>query len=430
MKKIFFSIIVLLFLFSTMATGLVQPSHAVRTVPTVMNYEGILKDLAGDPITSQHEVRFSIWFDSDFEAVLDLDPSGAINLLADSYSGYSEVYTVIPDERGFFQVEIGSVTPIPDFNIANHMYLQVDVKASGADDSAYEAMDIDGVDNNNDRQAIGTIPYSSNADFIDNAELGLSMGDIVQLEFGDIFPESTTPGGTNIEYFQIDADDSSSADVTQLSFGSLLMDRILSYDPEGYAPDDGWFDFSDDVNIRGRLTVSGTVNEVPVGWQYKSLRVEPEYPNAVVQEFSGLNNRGKLESHYVDEDGVAGPNNYNYYQWTTRQASLQTMDLVLKIKLPNDFSGFQNVPLEFRYRTADNDQNHNRVDVFMDDSQGVPVNLTGNSSLNNLSFQKTNISINGGTFLPETEVTIYIRLSAADVGAAYASDLAINYIGY
>lgn len=404
-------------------------AFAVTTTPNLIPYEGILRDNTATPITVSQDFRFSFWLDSDFIAGVDRDGSGAIPGAAPGFSGYSEVQSVTPDAAGFFQVNIGAVSgTIPDFITTTHLYLQVEVKPTGSPDTAYETLDIDGIDNADDRQALGTLPYARNADFIDNAELGTSAGNIATLGAGDVFPTTFIPGGTDANDFLIDANDDAPG-VTRLSFGALLNNQILQFDPDGVAIGDGWFDFTDDVNIQGDLTVVGTVNGQTLGPRNRSLQFQPLFPDTVPVG-DGSDNKGKLEIFFEDTDGAAAPDNFNYYQWTTKQNTLQDFDIVMRVRLPDDFNAFQAVPMNLRYRTANNVLTDNRIDVEVQDSTGTTVpGMTGNTALNTAGvFASTDITFGGGTFTPGTEMTIIIKVTARTGFFADVSDLNINFI--
>lgn len=406
----------------------IPSAYAVTTTPTIMPYEGVLKTPGGTPIVTAQDFRFSIWSDSDYDTPADFDGGGNIPGAAPGYSGYQEVQTVTPDATGYFQINIGSFTPIPDFILSDHLFLQVEVKPNGSANTSYELLDIDGAVNANDRQPFGTMPYARNADFLDNAEVGLTDGDLVILGAGDVFPISVIPGGTNADTFEIDSDDTGT--ITQLSFGDVLNNRILSFDPDGVAIADGWFDFSDDVNIQGDLTIIGTVNGVTIGLKNLSLQLQPEFNGTVLDDSGPGGHKGRLEFFYQDVDGPGAPNNVNHYKWSTQQPTLQDKDLVIRVRLPDNFTGFQLVPIIFRYRTDTALNADNEIDVTVEDSTGTAVGtITGNANLVSTSFTTTSIDFGGGgTFTAGTEITIRIKMYATNAGAAYVSDLTLNYI--
>ncbi len=402
---------------------------AATTTPNLVPYEGVLKDAGGTAITTSHDFRFSFWLDADFTTGVDRDGAGAIPGAAPGFSGFSEVQSVIPDSSGFFNLNIGSVGgSIPDFIFTTHLFIQVEVKSSAAADTAYETLDVDGVDNATDRQALGTIPYSRNSDFIDNRELGTSNGDIAVLGAGDVFPTVFIPGGTDVDIFEIDANDDAPG-IIQLSFGDVLNNQILEWDPNGVAAADGWFNFTDDVNITGDLTVTGTINGVTLGASNQSVQLTPEYPNATLSR-DGADNRGRMDVFFIDTDGAGSPDNFNYYRWTTRQTAIQDHDVVIRYRLPDGFTSFQATPIVLRYRTSDGLIANNRLDVVVEDSTGTLVpGMTGASALvNAAAFTTTNITFGGGTFTAGTEITITLKMSANSIGSTDLSDLTLNFV--
>jgi cysteine-rich repeat protein len=402
---------------------------AATTTPNLVPYEGVLKNAGGTAITTSHDFRFSFWLDSDFTVGVDRDGAGAIPGGAPGNSGFSEVQSVTPDSSGFFNLDIGSVGgTIPDFIFTTHLYIQVEVKPSASADTAYETLDIDGVDNATDRQALGTLPYSRNSDFIDNRELGTSSGDIALLGAGDVFPTVFIPGGTDVDIFEIDANDDAPG-IIQLSFGDIINNQILEWDPNGVAVADGWFNFTDDVNITGNLTVTGTINGVTIGPANTSVQLTPEYPNATLSA-DGTSNRGRMDVFFVDTDGAGAPDNFNYYRWSTRNPALQDHDVIVRFRLPDGFTGFQATPLILRYRTSDGLIANNRIDVTVEDTTGTLVpGLVGGSALVNAgAFTTSNITFGGGTYTAGSEITITLKMSSNSLGFADLSDLTVNFI--
>jgi len=86
-------------------------STAQADVPQLINYQGVLLDSGGQPVTTPVNVIFAIWD----------DPAAGDSL-------WSEEQTVSPDANGLFNVLLGSDSPIPDsaFSSAD-MYLSVKV---------------------------------------------------------------------------------------------------------------------------------------------------------------------------------------------------------------------------------------------------------------------------------------------------------------
>jgi hypothetical protein len=401
----------------------------VTTAPYTLSYSAKLTSSTGTPVTTPQSVRFSLWTNSD-SVPADYLPGGTIDPLAPGFTGWEETHTVTPDSAGIFHVRLGTISTLPNFSASTEGFLEVDVKASLLPDTSYEVLDPDGDTTNvTDRFPLDSSAYAINADTVDNRDAGTAPGNLVFLDAFGLLPTSIIPGGTDADAFILDANDTVVAPGTiKLQFGNTL-NKILEYDIAN-----SWFNFNDNVNITGNLTVTGTINGVTVdsttvGPYNQTLAYEPEYKDMVIQG-DGFDNLGKMEVFFVDADGVPGNSNYNYYKWTTNNAALQDMDLVMRVKLPEGFTGFQATPIEFTYRTEDGIPANNSLDVSLEDTTGTPVALTGASSLVSASFTTTSITFGGlPTFLPGQTITIKVKLSALAGGAAYANSLKLNYTG-
>ncbi len=229
--------------------------HAATTAPQKIIYNGHLLNSDGDAITTAHSIRFSYWSSTDYDSG---DVSGGdIVTTADNYADWQEVHTVTPNTQGYFTVELGSVTSLPNFATMTastllSLHLQVEVKVSTAANTAYELLDIDSSDDAVDRAPVRSVPFALNADLIDQREPGSGSGDLVFLgSGGNLFQ-----AGTLADRFTIDADGSSGA--LALRFGKTFK-KELSWDNANT-----WFNFNDDVNIQGDITLSGLINGINI----------------------------------------------------------------------------------------------------------------------------------------------------------------------
>lgn len=229
-----------------------MPSVAVsQTTPSNVVYEGRLLDANRDPITTAVTFRFSLWKSGDWVSS-DTTGAGAINTAATQYGGWYETQNVTPDAGGVVSVKLGNGTAFPTIDFANHKYMQVEVKNVGAADTSYQRLDPDGDGGagTDDRQFIGAAPYALNAESVDNRSPGTSSGNLVLLGSGG----KLNVGGTNANSFTLDADNSAPSSIA-LTFGAALS-KALSYNVTA-----GWFEFNDDVHITngGGLTASGAI---------------------------------------------------------------------------------------------------------------------------------------------------------------------------
>ncbi len=444
---------------------------AVSLAPQRMIYEARLLDSAGtSPLTSSHTFRFSFWSQSPVN-VGDI-AAGSINTGAPNYSGWQEVQTALPTTKGFVTFELGTVTPLPQIDPAYHLYIQVEIKKTGDPDTSYEVLDRAPGNPLVDRAPIGSVPYALNADTLDNADIGFNDGDIALLGTGGIFPLQTIPGGTNEDVFILDNDNTSITSI-DLQFGNTLG-KILSWDLVN-----GYFNFNDNVNIEGDLTLTGTVDGVDVGdlgttvdghldggaSKHDASEIDIEatdgnYYSAgdletaiddIDQAIAGIttgpvnrsiilnsqfegasyiadgsNNIGRL---YLDNDNTAKE---NYYEWTSSQSTLQDYDIVLQVGLPKTFTAWETVnPWQFNYRSSSADTNDTKLDIFVYDTNGNPVTLTGSSSnLASTAWAQTSLNFSGTPIFAAGEsFIIVIKVHAKDNETANLGEIKLNYQG-
>ena len=250
---------------------------AETTTPQRIIYNGHLLDSSGDAITTEHTIRFSYWTSTDYVAG-DVTATGAINIGALEYASWNEEHTVTPNSEGYFSVELGSVTALPDFSSYSvttllNLHLQVEVKASSADDTSFELLDRNSSSDSVDRSPVRSVPFSLNANLLDRRAVGSSSGSITFLGSGGFLREA----GTLENRFTIDADNSSGGTL-YLRFGASLGKEL------SYEQDNNYFNFNDDINIQGDLTITGLVNGVDIS----SLSLGSDQTHLKVSSGAGL----------------------------------------------------------------------------------------------------------------------------------------------
>ena len=408
--------------FCSVETSIAAQPPGITTAPYTVSYSGKLTSSSGTAITTPQEIRFSLWKNNTYNSTTDVLADGSINATSANYAGWIEKHTVTPDSNGLFHVQLGSITTLPNFTSATHLFLQVEVKPQAAAMTSFELLDPDGVlSNGNDRFSMNSAPYSINSDTVDNADVGNNPGNIPQLDSNGNLNVTTIPQGTAYNLFILDALDTvtpSGTDTIKLQFGKTL-NKVLAYDPVAK-----WFTFNDNVNIQGNLTTTGTINGVvinssTVGPTNQVIGLEPNYPGAVLER-SGTDNLGKLESFNAGA---------NYYKWTTRQTTTQNIDLVVKYTLPQGFVSWGSNPISLQYKTQTNNPAENVVNITMLDTSGTPVTLAGSSALNSDTWNTSLITFLGTpTFTPGQEVQFRINLSASNTGSAQVGKITLNYI--
>jgi hypothetical protein len=204
-------------------------------------------------------------------------------------------------------------------------------------------------------------------------------------------------------------------------------DKVLTTSNGNFTVNTGTGDFIVTTGIGGDLVVNGVnFNDMPFGnlaTRAKKQSFKVEYDGSTLNA-DGTNNKGQMTV-----DNETGTKR-NYYEWTTRQAGLQDMDVVISFKLPLDFVSFTGAPMSVDYKTNDGTIGNNRVDIGMSDTAGAAVVLTGGSALANSAWTTANITFGGGeTFAAGGTVTIRLKLSALSGSFARISDIVLNYNG-
>ena len=240
---------------------LIPTATAETTAPLKHAYNGHLLDSSGNAVTTAHSVRFSYWKSADYISG-DVTATGSINTSASNYASWYEVFTVTPDSRGYFSVQLGSGTALPTINAMSvstltSLFLQVEVKESGAANTAYEILDRDSNDPTIDRSPVLSVPSALNADMVDRRDVGTGSGSIPFLQSGGLLGTAQIPAGTIQDRFTLD-NDNTAVDTVTLRFGQSL-NQTLTFD---IANDR--FDFNDDLRVQGNLTVTGFINGVDI----------------------------------------------------------------------------------------------------------------------------------------------------------------------
>lgn len=246
---------------------------------------------------------------------------------------------------------------------------------------------------------------------------------------GDIILDPNGSGDINLDaevnvsgnILTLDSDNAGAgADVDIVANQGTDNDGTLRYN----ATNNQW-EISNDGGGFSKI-IAGTVSWADISTRVKEAAFEAEFDSAVIEE-DGSNNRGKLIYDFIDGGGT---NKRNFYEWTTRQGTLQDIDLVISFQLPQDFVSFTASPLDVTYQTSDGVTTTNRIDVSLFDTTGTAVTLTGGSNLANGSWTTANITFGGSpTFTAGNTITLRLKLSSTSAGWARISDVVLNYNG-
>ncbi len=228
-------------------------SAQAQTTPSYLLYEGRILDGSANPITTAVVMRFSLWKSTDWISS-DTTGGGAINTGATQYGGWYEFQTVTPTTNGIVSVQLGASTALPSIDFTQHKYVQVEVKAVGAPDTSYALLDPtgDAGADATDRKFIGSVAYAKNAETLQNRTPGTASGNVLLLGPGGQIGIAQMGSGTNAVNFQINA--GNAAGDTTLTFGNILLQETLKF-----SASNSRFEFSDDVYVGGTLTATGSI---------------------------------------------------------------------------------------------------------------------------------------------------------------------------
>jgi hypothetical protein len=160
-----------------------------------------------------------------------------------------------------------------------------------------------------------------------------------------------------------------------------------------------------------------------------TLEFSPQYKDGVVRP-DGTNNVGTMSS---DTDAT---NNRNYYRWTTSNATLQDIDVVVDTRLPDDFGGFAaSNALQYDIRSNDNSATNAKLDLSGKDTAATAMTISGTVSgvvpTAANTWQTKSHNITGGTYTAGSRIQLTFKLSALKSGTSRTFDLGnfrLNYI--
>jgi len=185
----------------------------------------------------------------------------------------------------------------------------------------------------------------------------------------------------------------------------------------------------DGSNPPGEYVCDGTVwRKSSIDNTNATLPFQAVFPNSVARP-DGSNNIGTLGSDYD------ATNNRNYYRWDTNNAAQQDIDVVMDVRLPDDFKSFQSSnPIQLDLRTVDTNTANNKIDVTGVDTGGTALTLTGATNLVSSSgntWTSANVGITGGTFTAGSRMQLTFKLSARNNSGHKTTDLnavRLNYV--
>lgn len=251
----------------------------------VIPFSGVLLGKDGQPETSSHMIRFSLWRSADIDLFFDQYPDGTLNPDASNFFYYVLEQEVLPDRQGRFSTDISFLINIARSLAPRDVFLQVEVRAKDGV-STYQLIDPDadrhtridrfnitgGEMTGNGDTSPQLSPIGNTGKWLasqipagttrNNFELGLANTDpnaMIELRAnqgqgkkgvlrfngekkkweissdGEVFEEIATGHealkGTKEATFTIGLDDKSANKTWKLQFGGSINPATISYDP-------------------------------------------------------------------------------------------------------------------------------------------------------------------------------------------------------
>lgn len=258
---------------------------------------------------------------------------------------------------------------------------------------------------NDDVDITGTITASGDATFNGGVNLGDANGDVININ-GQL--------GTDLDFNQ------------QLAV-ELVLDQGGAF-PVVPAPIEGQKFWRTDLDQEFVFDGTNWIPTTNPNGLDRTLEFAAEYEDATLFG-DGVDNKGTMSA---DHDAT---NDRNFYRWETRQTTIQDYDIVLQVRVPDDFADWDaTAPITIQHLTDTGATvTEAQVDVTVSDTTGAAEGaLAGNLNLNT-GGAWTNATITGlaGTYTPGDFFLINIKLhsrrnAGTDFGAQ-VGEIILNY---
>jgi len=284
-----------------------------------------------------------------------------------------------------------------------------------------------------------------NAFTLDNDDTGGN----VQLVFGTTVGEYLRHDGTLFHFsddLQMDGDKGVQFRDADLSInssvdGQLDIDADVELEIDAPTVDFTGADITN-VNIDADATgvnvtnIDNTNIKANAGIEFSKLATRVKKYFIKMRDLTVLSD-GTNNTASVYAGSESGSNPHQYYIVTSRQTSLNDLDIKVKVKLPEDFVSFANTgDLSFYYKNTGTNDTDSKLDILVEDDDGDSAfNPADGQGLFNTSWTEYADEFDGANFDPSAGDYIYVTIRgyASKAGAtyqdAYAGELVLSYTG-
>lgn len=158
----------------------------------------------------------------------------------------------------------------------------------------------------------------------------------------------------------------------------------------------------------------------------RTMYFAAEYPDTTLFG-DGSSNSGTMEA---DHDATG---DRNFYKWSSTKSTLQDYDIVMQVRVPDDFDSWQATPMKFTYKTDTGASTAEaQIDISVEDTAGsAEGSLSGNEDLDSDTWATTSITGFGGTYTPGSYMIISLKMQSrklsGTVYGAYAGEIEFFY---
>jgi hypothetical protein len=388
-------LLVLSILTTVFATG-----HAAYAVPGKMNYQGRLADAAG---TAKPDGLYNMKFRIYSAA------SGGTLL----WSEGRETTNRVAVTNGQFSVQLGEVTPIPSSVFSSdNTYFEVELPSPATVTCSTAACGSYTEGAMTPRQPVASSAYAMNADTLDCYKTSdFSVGGA-----------NNTFTGTNL--FKLSS--ASAVSIQDNGGASLFAANTSTMQVVVGSASNGIVLSANGIQLAGTARSSRVVT------------LSPEYAGAAFRG-DGTNNTGSLSSDFcantasltLDTSACSTSGSiYNYYQWTTTQATAQDYDIYVRYIMPSNYDAGSMSDLRLAAQSSVSGQ---PISLAMYDSTGVlctTVNGFTDAAVPNWAQGTVTSPIGGcAAIAADSTVTFKVRVTATNNSITRVGDISFKYKG-
>jgi hypothetical protein len=126
--------------------------------------------------------------------------------------------------------------------------------------------------------------------------------------------------------------------------------------------------------------------------------------------------------------------NQRYYVLSSQKATMQDLDILIPVIIPDDFVSWQPIPIQVDIQSTNTFPADNGMDIEFLDTDNIPVPLLGATGIiGNIAdtWEQRDITFNGEspTFSPGESAMMYVKMKARSGNRICIGRIRIHYVG-